>query len=33
MCMCVCLGHGLVLHHKGHPYDDSVAVILTVFRG
>ena len=27
------IGHGLVLHYKGHPYDDSVAVILTVFRG
>ena len=35
MCVCayVSIGHGLVLHYKGHPYDDSVAVILTVFRG
>ena len=34
MCVSVCvsIGHGLVLHYKGHSYD-SVAVILTVFRG
>ena len=31
MCMSVCvsIGHGLVLHYKGHLYDDSAAV----FRG
>ena len=35
MCVSVCvsIGHGLVLHYKGHPYGDSVAVIVTVFRG
>ena len=27
------IGHGLVLQYKGHPYDDAIAVILTVFRG
>ena len=33
MCVCVSIGHGMVLHYQGHPYDDSVAVILRVFRG
>ena len=41
MCMCVyrtwsgaaLQGTSESLHYKGHPYDDSVAVILTVFRG
>ena len=33
MCVSVSIGHGLVLHYNGHPCDDSVAVILTVFRG
>ena len=32
MCVCVSIGHGLVLHYKRHPYDDSVAVILSLQR-
>ena len=27
------IGYGLVLQYKGHPYDDAVALVLTVFRG
>ena len=30
--MYVSIGHGLLLHYKGHPCDDSVAVILRVQR-